>query len=859
MDDFSLERPELQGAIFSVEFGSAGRIHQLWLADPLHHDAEEFQFIAPSFAMGDELTEDYLPGTILLAARTSPDEPWISTRNQSAELLRDDDGMLWEYQFPFIDDLSARGHFRELAAPVPHLVWDIELRNRSRHSVELGELGFPMALNNTLEGSPRTDTGLSELYQDRVIVHTFTGGAASYVFAQRVNGRMPGLLIFPGEETTWEFATHVPGSLHTPYRWDGVPVVYAHSLATIEREEWGEWVNGHTNRILEPGQTCRYQVIFAAADRNHSDRYGSAGDSGPILPGLGRPHIQLLPGAIAPVDVGIGVEISGATPTEFETDVEAETETDADESGGFCFVRPPRPGPVTVSFEDTEGRSSRIHLLFTEPIADLILKRAQAIVDRQIVQDPGPLRYAILPGDLGSGRVVADVGVFQTPFGIESGLADALFLAEKNLHYPEAAEIKALDRYLGQFFERSIFNSGDGSIGSILPSADGVATGYGRPQPYPIAIALYLAMARMAEMIGGTERSALDYLLAGARAAQGLFRHVPARRLHGVGLPLMDELVELLAMLWHADERDLFGALSPPIGRRMESILARTMPFAGDSAWSPTSFADVAEVARRHGADELAERAQRLAFSARSLAPSWWSYGSDKRYWEDAFEHPTLHDHGQMCHGALSVAISRIALAHLEQDDSGVAEWELRAAFAGMMGPWSLIRHDGAASMGYSPDMASGHFGMNATSGDIGIALYQYLRYITAYVLPSRERGLLTFGCHLENAEHRGEEIFTIRPWDGIGRRIIVRQVGLEASLTFGQFLELKFGARKRIAAARVKNPSGKDMPTVMHIAGLWGQRFLVNGRELETTNHELRIELELPKRSNLTVEIEAI
>lgn len=80
MDEFGLDRPELTGSVISMEFGQGGRIQQLWASDPATpEEGEEFQFIAPPLNMGEEMTDDYFPGTILLGARTHPEAYCLQT------------------------------------------------------------------------------------------------------------------------------------------------------------------------------------------------------------------------------------------------------------------------------------------------------------------------------------------------------------------------------------------------------------------------------------------------------------------------------------------------------------------------------------------------------------------------------------------------------------------------------------------------------------------------------------------------------------------------------------------------------------------------------------------------------------
>ena len=84
MDDIFDDRSELAGTLLTLEFGQGGRIMQLWGADPtMPEESDEFQFILGPVSFGEEFSEDYYPGTILLGARTTPEEPWIVSRSSN--------------------------------------------------------------------------------------------------------------------------------------------------------------------------------------------------------------------------------------------------------------------------------------------------------------------------------------------------------------------------------------------------------------------------------------------------------------------------------------------------------------------------------------------------------------------------------------------------------------------------------------------------------------------------------------------------------------------------------------------------------------------------------------------------------
>ena len=872
MDDFSLDRTELTGSLLSLEFGTGGRIQQLWAADPtLPEETEEFQFCCPPVSMGEESSEDYLPGTILLGARTHPEDPWILSRNSEARPLDNDEmdgGVVgFEYEFGFIDELGAIGRFTEIPGIVPQIGWELAITNRARKSVEIGELAFPFALNNVYEGYPRTDEGARALFRDRLYLHLNVGGAASHLFAQRMNGRPPGLLVTPGEDTRWEFACHVPASLNTGYRWEGIPIVYVHSQAAIEREGWPEWFSGHTSLVLEPGEERVYHMRFMSADRFRGDGVHAA------LAASGRPSLRLFPAAVAPAEVGIAVEVAGCTPAVFEADVEAELETDADEEGGFCFVRPAEPGPVRLRIVDTEDRESEAFLLLTEPIETLIKARAEWIVEHQVVHE-GPLKSAIAPNSLVDGGPVTDPESYMTPFGIESGLCDALFLAEKNVLYPDAGQISVLDTYLSDFLEAKVLNPGDGSLGALLPNPDAVAVGHGRASLYMLAFGVYVAMGRVAETYG-SRRNIEEYHAVAETILRGLDRHVDQNTQGAI--PLIEEVRDLSREL----RREAFKKSKPSLqvlaatnrllNTRSAMFMRREHPYWTESGWEAEAFSELAALAdldelesllgHRGEQARLKNRTLRYLAAARSLSPCWWWYASDKRFGEeyDGTPHPAMPDKGELCLGASSVANSRRLLAELEKDGPQMDEARLRMAFGGMLAPWALVRADGAAGMGYCPDPASRMHGVAWTSGDVGLGLFHYLRGAASYVLPSRTQGVVTFGCAFEVEGEGAEEGFVVRPWDGVGRRIVVRHVGLDVRCEGARIEEMRVGATKRAATFSLRNSSDKPLPARLEVRGLWGARFSVDGETVEAEGGALRAAIPVEAGAVKTVRIEVI
>lgn len=852
MDEFAIDRPELNGVFVSMEFGTGGRIQQLWVADPnLPEEGDEFQFVLTPIVFGEEFAEDYYPGTILLGARLNPSEPWVLARNTDAELTSGDDpGVVeFEYEFSLLPEIRATGKFYEVPGPMPHVCWDLRLANRGRASIEIGELAFPMALNNLYEGFGRTEKNGKSIWNDRLIVHKFIGGAASHLFAQRLTADPPGLLVLPGEDTQWEALAHVPASLNTPFVWEGIPVVYVHSQAAADREGWQ--FDRRSSLVLEPGDSRSYQTKFVAADRDKYDHVSTT------IAAVGSPAIKLLPAAVAPADVGIAIEVTGTTPTMFTADREAKLETDADEEGGFCFLKPKAPGLVQVEFSDTKGRTSYLQLCFTEPIDRLINRRAAWIVKHQVVDRPDSgLHRAILPYNSRSRQLLSSPEDFAGPFTIESGLGDALFLAEKNVSYPVDVEIETLDLLIDEFLRDDLQNPADDTVGSAFADDRGVALNYARPHVYPIVFSLYHSMYRVSRS-APTRHEGRTYLDWAYRTALAMIRHGIPRQGRRSGFMGYARVFDIARDLASEGMHDELERLIPFIGMRAEDLLRRPFPYGHENVLDTSPFEEVFVAARYMNDEVHEERAMRCAYAARSASPNWWSYGSDFRVWDD-LEHgplPAPADRGELCLGYTGPENSMMFLETLDRDYASLPEHYMRVAFAGLLSPWALVRPDGGASMAYCPDPASRMFGFHPTTGDLGLALFHYLRAAGAYVLPSRTYGAFTFGCHFEIEADR----YVVRPWDGVGRRVVMRQVNAEFVLSVGKIREVQLDIRKRWATLVVENPTSRDLQSELRIRGLWGNRFEILGEVIEGNEGELAVSLPLPGSSVSRLEIKVV
>lgn len=841
MDEFPDDRSELTGTLMSLEFGPDGRITHIWAADPALPEAgEEFQFVLGPVSFGEEFSEDYFPGTILLGARTTPDEPWIVSRNSGAALTEDidDPGVVrFEYEFPLLPEIKAIGRYYERSGTIPQVCWDVQIVNQGRVSIEIGELAFPFAFYNFMQGASRDERTGRNPYEDRVYIHKFIGGAASYLHAQRMSNEPPGLLVFPGDGTSWEMYAHVPRTLASPYHWEGIPVVYVFSRASVDRESWSSTYIDHSSLILEPGDSKTVQTRFVPTSPSISDPVFQT------LAACGKPVMRLLPGAVSPFDVGIGVEISGITPQRITTSRDANLEVEADSDGAFVAIRPQQSGNVRLLIEDSRGALSSANLLFLEPIGDLIKRRAKWILENQLHTEPGSsLHCGILLTNVRTQQRLSSPEDYVFPFALESGLWDALFLAEKNSIYPDAEEIKALETYVDEFLRDDVHNPGDGLVGSVFVDMHSVALDYGRPRIYAPVALIYHAMYRIGRRFKLTVRNHLEYLEDAAKTAD-LMLGIATRHSAG-GLPGFSRLIDVIEDLLYEDMESAAGALHSMLISKARDVARFPISDNSDLTGDAGRFEELFWAGRYLGDSAMQDIAIRHAFALRDLGPNWWSYGSDYHIFHEADGVPrfAVADKGQLMLGHSTIANSLMLFESLDIDHGRADETFVRMAFGGMLGVWALVRSDGAASMGFCPDAASEQYGFNPLTGDIGMPLFHYLRRVKAVVLPSAQQGVSTFGCSFE----AHEDHYAVQPWDGVGQRVAMRHIGLDAQIDVGTISVLRVDIRKRWLELELANPTALRLEGSLMVRGLWGTSFQCNGKTHEVLDRVLRVPFEL-------------
>ena len=346
------------------------------------------------------------------------------------------------------------------------LVWSITLQNRTADGLEIGDLALPMPFNTIYSKDLRVT------YEERLVRHSHVAGDNSFIILTRANGAGPFLLITPQAGTRLEYfdrpvkggRANADPSIFGPFHdreasWEGLYTAYVHaSIQAREIEPRGSWPQPVTSRNLapqgHPGDAATYRFSFRWVDDYAAARRALVDE--------GLLDIETAPGMVIPQDLPAMVSIAAREP------IESVTAQYPDETR-IELVPSPHPkrrnwrfrfgrlGENMIRVRWGNGRETQLAYFVTEPLETLVKKRAAFLVNRQQVRDPDKWYdglFSVWDMKEAKLRTPDDAGGLH-PYMVSGSddlsLSKAPYVAAKNLAYPKAEEISAIEYYLERF------------------------------------------------------------------------------------------------------------------------------------------------------------------------------------------------------------------------------------------------------------------------------------------------------------------------------------------------------------------------------------------------------------------------
>ncbi|WP_159029236.1 DUF5695 domain-containing protein [Streptomyces viridochromogenes] len=555
------------------------------------------------------------------------------------------------------------------------LTWKQKVTNTSGQRLVIGDWGVPLPDNELWKGG-------DEIYETRVLSHSYVGKNSSYVTIGRPSGQGPSLLFTPdtttgsGFEYQDRWRTEEVGD--TPWAWNqnnegsnvkGLNVYYVHSKA-IQK----------TNRGYLPSTSLS---LARGASKTYAFHIGKVNSDQDVKDSLYRQGLldtTVVPGLVVPYDqtAQVALRVKGAIKSivaKSENDSKNSSPTDPrvtfSRTNGQYRIYKVRFGPsqignnqLTVHYTDSGGRPRTSVLQFDVigKISDLVDSHAKFMVDKTqwnasdgITTDD--IRYKTFDDWLmnakdgsvptGSKPPAGRRDAYDGYWGLgdDWGLTHAQFLSAKLVARPDATQVKSLDDYLEKaVWEHLLGNTAHQKNPSYLvydfweqghPGSQNTSPAY-RGYAYPHVYNTYFGMYRIAKQNPGliTYAHSADWYLS---TAYHIFKELydgPVYYNWDTGL--MGELTTpaLISALRAEGMDDYANDVEAKMATKYANFSAQKYPYGSEYSYDNTGEEAVYTLARQN-VDSDRDNALRMmrdivlkTRATRGQMPVWYWYAN---------------------------------------------------------------------------------------------------------------------------------------------------------------------------------------------------------------------------------------
>jgi hypothetical protein len=704
-------------------------------------------------------------------------------------------------------DLELTARFRVEAN---ELYWTIFVRNPTHKPIVLGDIFLPLPFNT----SKRWDKEIT--YTQRVVQHQYISGHGSFVYWMRPNGEGPFLVMTPLAkcplfEPTRSEMNFAPAKLEYADR--GGVYILSGRRAEEDKTRGGNWRQPQTTHTLTPTNSQRDGITYAFKFRWAKD-YDGVRD---ILFEEGLLDVNVVPGMTVPLGTEASVSIRTRSPIRsIEPEFPAETKLVPPSQNGqsaIYKVRFSHLGENKLMVHFGKDQYAVLEFFVTEPLATLIKKRAAFLVSHQQHRDPTKWYNGLFS------EWDMKAKVLRSP-DEKDGLADyilasddpalskAPYIAAKNIEYPNAGEIAAVEYYLQSFvwgklqmtteepYPYAVYGIDNWRINRESKPEDryGWTEHVWRAYDYPHMVHLYWSMYQVAkhypDLVHYLDSAGyLERAYGTARAFYTYPLQFASWSANEVGNYNELVIADLIAELDSVGQNDKAELLRKFWEEKVEYFINEQPDlFYSEYPFDPTAFESTGAFA--HYALEQVKTPQRSLkvtatdaerFSAEQLACNMATRGwLEPNYWQMGVE-GNMRYMSQM--GGWSILDH--ALHHARNPYS-----YLRLGYASLLSSWALMNtgtsesnygfwypgseNDGGAGSAYVPQAYGGNwFGKQQSrgawqySGEIDLGFAAALRAAAVIVAADPIFGWVAYGGELRRTQDRIE----VLPQDGVGRR----------------------------------------------------------------------------------------
>ncbi|MEM2401010.1 MAG: DUF5695 domain-containing protein [Candidatus Bathyarchaeia archaeon] len=691
-------------------------------------------------------------------------------------------------------------------------VWEISLVNRGPLTIEVGEISIPMAFNIECMG----EKAVANPYEKRVLIHPFIAGHSSYIYFVRPNGEPPFLLMVPGENTFFEAFT---GQWSLGIIAQPPPTLYLFSKAN--EGSWKEWFNGLRSFTLSPGEikTFRIRFYWVNSYREINEKMYE----------IGKVSVKVAPGMVIPEDLEANVLLECKKPILSINTDEGTNIIEEIRDGDRIFLKLTFSTLGQHVLRISYGEDEWLNLPFysIKSIEYLMEARSKFIITYQRITDPNDIRqYAFLMWDsendciLDSAPPLLDFGPgwprpplsWMNGCSDEIGFAEPIFLAEKNVYYPNVTEIKVMEDYIWKFLYGKLQDKNTYAVKRWI--WDDPEPGTWRSFNYPHVFNIYYSMYKIAKLYNLTEHPARDYLLLAYNTAMTYHsdRYCGSwwRTLGNMGAW---NTINILKSLREEGLIKEYNTLLGRFNRSTEYFVKTKYPYLSEFPFDTTGYESTYFFRKYAGRMNLVNEVVKVLLATLHYSPIWWWYGCDIK---------SL--------GVYTTAMNSRCL--LDAYDNNPDDYMLlRIGYAGTLAYWSQVYPNGEACTGpnWSPDGSPGSYFNPAWSNEYGIGLYANLHALKAYVVKDPDFGLIGYGCRVSEGD---DGTLIIVPARGIDTRIFIAPLRVGVEVLKAHIREAKVTASKEWISLVISKSVDSINTVTLRVRGIESGEYLIYTNE---------------------------
>ncbi len=715
------------------------------------------------------------------------------------------------------------------------LVWETEVRNVTGETLDVGEVSMALMTNTDFNSI------FEEMYEDipyhwhgpkqrdwhekRVFQHLHLAGSNSYAFLQRPRGDFPALLIHPENGTCVDTAYQmVPGlGSHWGLCFEGPYYLALYSKAPRQVFGWLQpneysryWFNGNHSLVLAPGESKCFRFRIAPIET-----YAQVSEK---LTQDGLMSVHAVPGMVSPLSQPIQFVLSckGGTPLLRPEANNLKITFNGCEGDTYRYtLTSTEPGQKKIHVQFAGGETNLLFFVIDEP-GKLLKNHASFVSKRQFYDNPADQynRHGLfLPYDDQLDTLFLDSEEsWQVGGTDEYCFTIAMFLAEKNAHFPNPKEIAVLERFVDEGLWRSHVQNPEtfevirGMYWEENTPADadqGNKWTFERSRSklrtfnYPLLMDVFFALYQIDKAYGLTTRhTGRDYLTYAYRCA--LLWHELGRNKNN-GAPAGATITEVLDALQNEMPEE-YARLYPLVQRCAKINSDALYPYGSELYVDQTSHNQVEALMAYFDYPDKKKEVWQITKALRAgMQPTWYKYGNEKR--------------GNVCVWYATPLNTRVLYNGFDAlNDKEMLEW----GYAGLTSFLTTLRSSGVAHGWFTwwPDRS--YFDMRSLDTDMG--MYGYFKSARAYVVKDAIFGWTGYGCRVSEANGA----LTAYINDGVGHIAVFPTQGVRVEAMQEELISVSVSDQEvRIETRSVYEKANRRSITVTAT----GRSIFINGK----------------------------